>query len=138
MNEKVRINEELSEASTGFLPILTEMISKSIGNKEQCSAISINIDVLSNAVNVTYVKSLYNEDGSIKESAPITKPYHVKDVPASGMVEVDPVTGDYIMETYVRDTEEELNVTAWESQLGPVLRPAIIDTMNKIEGYTEE
>jgi len=136
--ETTRIYEELSEEATGFLPILTEMISKSIGNKEQCSGLKITIDVENNRVLVSYTKKLYNEDGSPKESALISKTYEVKDIPASGMVDVDPATGNYLMDTYVRDTEEVLKTTTWEAQLGPVLRPAIVATINEIEGYTSE
>lgn len=148
---KATIKLPLSEASTGFSSIETELQDvDGKGLLEKVEVIEIRIFPLESTIHVRYRKTKHYQDGSLVDGfVPTVHSYVTEDVPEMGTIDmVAGVEGEaeswkmplnedgtIDMSSYVKTTDESLAATNWEAALGESIRVPTVARLVAQEGY---
>jgi hypothetical protein len=135
---KVPYTMPLSENAIGLPLLETELIEKN-GLFEKCTiqSFTANYFGIYSTVTISYKKQYFDNKGALVDVEVKTKSATVKDLPETGLVDYDE-KGNPLMETYVKQKDENLELTRWFQLLGGQINPALTFFINQTEGYPQQ
>lgn len=130
----IRVSKPPSGNATGIPKQVTPMyIIK--GVRQRANISKIIIDVENDEIEVQWNKEYLDEDNNVLNVLSEIHSEFVRDEPEYGEEELDTTTGLGKIGTYVKISDENLDVTQWYSKLGRTIFVPALLMIKKAAGY---
>jgi len=129
---KAITTKPLSSNAKGITAAETKISSATNGVKKQAKSIKLEIDSDLNIIKITYEIHYFDNKGNPLNITPKKETEIIRDFPETGEVEIGE-DGLEVEGSYKKLTDENLSITNWNAQLGPIVIGSAIAHVEKIE-----